>query len=577
LNKAIQILVELLIVGLTSLFGAFVVFGVGSAEITKSLGNETVIIAPFLLTGAFLVGFVVNALSGTALEPLHRWAERSWLADKPKHPLSLEEIRNEIYATGNPEIGGRLTYHRAMTRIAGSIGVAGLLLAVIALVKEKPTPAVLFGLLALAGVFAVRSSVIKSADIALKTWEAINRHKPEAKQGVSAIHPSLARLEDGVSVRALIFAGGTAFRNCNIALARRGHRVTRIVPSWDNGGSSRMLRDEFDVLSIGDIRQALMTMAHGENISNEVIRLFNCRLSEDGDADELCAEMESFLQQEHPRMAKVPGDLRNVILKYLETFWHKRPVSLDLHNGSIGNLVMLGAYLAHGNDMNTAIYVFRQLCGINGNVWPITLENDLQLCAQLENGETIVGEENVTDVRRPEVTSRLEKPLLTRDTESRELAAVTANSLVLSAFANVDVIVLGPGSFFSSVLPHLMVAGVADELAKANTPKIFVGNMREGNECYGWSVTELVNLFLNICHEFASEKRDSKSYLTHIIAHDSTTHSRNVKGDRYLETGDLDRFRNDGIQITVADLEDPWKRGAHDANVLAQHIIDAGR
>ena len=411
MNKALQILVELLIVGLTTLFGAFMVFGIGSAEITAALGSSNVVVSTFLLTGAFITGFVINAASTFATHQIRRSAEQSWLASQSKLPLELEEMRNEIYATGNQELGGRLTYHRAMTRIAGSLAFAAALLALLALFKAKPIPVGLFAVVAIAGAFAVRSRVIKSADITLKTWEALNRQKPETKTGVSAIHPSLARLEDEVSVRALIFAGGTAFRNCNIALARRGHRVTRIVPSWDNGGSSRMLREEFNLLSIGDIRQALMTMAHGENISNEVVRLFNCRLSEDGDHDDLCTELESFLNQEHPRMAKVPGDLRNVIHKYLETFWHKRSATLDLRNGSIGNLVMLGAYLAHGNDMNTAIYVFRQLCGINGNVWPVTLENDLQLCAKLENNDTVIGEENVTAIERPKVESRIAKTL----------------------------------------------------------------------------------------------------------------------------------------------------------------------
>ena len=138
-------------------------------------------------------------------------------------------------------------------------------------------------------------------------------------------------------------------------------------------------------------------------------------------------------------------------------------------------------------------------------------------------------------------------------------------------------IVLGPGSFFSSVIPHFMIDGVVDALAKSSRPKIFVGNMREGNECYGWSVTELVDLFLATCHKFTSEPREDTDYITHIVAHDSDTHSRNVRGDRYLETGDLDRFRKRGIKVTVADLEDPWKRGAHDANVLAKYIIDEGR
>lgn len=63
-----------------------------------------------------------------------------------------------------------------------------------------------------------------------------------------------------------------------------------------------------------------MTMAHGERISNEVIRLFNWRLSEDGEQEQLLMEMDSFLKQEHPLIANVPTDLRNVILKYLETF-----------------------------------------------------------------------------------------------------------------------------------------------------------------------------------------------------------------------------------------------------------------
>lgn len=569
MNKAIQILFELVVVGLSALVGLAMVIG-------YTPGNPPLLSAIVFLTQGLVAGFVINTLTNLISQPLHARFLETWLKQKGQLPLSLEEMRGEIYASGNREIGGRITYDRAMSRIGGGIGVASALLAILALFNGKIGLFLGFGLLSGLAAFAVYSRVIKLAEITRHTWEALNRQRPETKHEVSSVHPSLARLEDGVSVRALIFAGGTAFRNCNIALARRGHRVTRIVPSWDNGGSSRMLRDEFKVLSIGDIRHALMTMAHGENISNEVIRLFNCRLSEDGDADELCNEMESFLQQNHPRMAKVPGDLRNVILKYLETFWHKRPASLDLKNGSIGNYVMLGAYLSHGNDMNTAIYVFRQLCGINGNVWPITLENDLQLGAHLADGQRVIGEENVTAIDRPENPHRIEKPYLTHGTDEQPTAA-DANPLVLNAFSNVDAIIFGPGSFFSSVLPHLMVKGVVDELAKATTPKMFMGNMLEGNECFGWSVSELVGLFLATCHQFASEKRDDSQYLTHILAHDSSTHRRNVRGDRYLEVGNLDNFRESGIEICIGDMEDPWKRGAHDANILAQHIIDAAR
>lgn len=567
--KNFQIAVEILITGVVVMFSAFYLLGVDGAAIAGRLGDQASITAAFLMVGAFIAGFVVNTVAEAVLHPVQRSIVRSWLRGQPGFGGAAETSTVPQF-----EPQGR---DRSMARLAGNLEVAAIALFVLALTTANWGPAMVFAVLALASALAFRQSVVKGVSRGGLIQSGTTREPTSARHDVAAVHPSLARLDDGVSMSALIFAGGTAFRNCNIALARRGHRVTRVVPSWDNGGSSRTLREGFHVLSIGDIRHALMTMAHGENISNEVIRLFNCRLSEDGSQEDLCAEMESFLDQKHPRMAAVAPDLRNVILKYLETFWIHHPTRLDLHNGSIGNFVMLGAYLSHGNDMNTAIYVFRQLCGINGNVWPITLANDLQLCAQLANGEVVVGEENVTDIERPEITSRIEKPIITRNTETRAPAKVPANPLVLENFGEVDVIVLGPGSFFSSVLPHLMIDGVVDALAKSSQPKIFVGNMREGNECYGWSVSELVELFLATCHEISDVTREDSDYLTHIVAHDSVTHSRSVRGDSYLETGDLNRFKERGIKVSIADLEDPWKRGAHDANILANYIIDEGQ
>mgnify|MGYP002629933641 CR=1 FL=1 len=578
--KSIHIAVELIILGLAAIFAAFHVCGIGSSEITNRLGDQTFIIAAFLLTGAYLTGFFLNGLAEFAFQPLQQSSERAWMKGRSNLTLGLDALRHELYATGGAEVCERLEYQLALARIARGVGFTSVLLLILSIGMGKPIEACLFGSLALLGIFAFHRRVIRFAETAVLSWTAIQRHRPESKIAKVFNPPALARLVDGVSVRVLIFAGGTGFRNCNIALARRGHRVTRVVPPWDSGGSSRTLRNEFGVLSIGDLRHALMTMAHGENISNEVIRLFNWRLSEDGEPEQLLKEMNSFLKQEHPLIANVPTDLRNVILKYLETFWSHRPASLDLCNGSIGNLVILGAYLAHGNDMNTAIYVFRQLCGILGNVWPVSLENDLQLCARLEGGKMVASEEQVTAIKRPEITDRIERTFLTRTAESNDngtSVSVASNPLVINAFGNVDAVVFGPGSFFSSVLPHLMVSGVVDELANTSTPKIFVGNMLEGNECFGWSVVELVEIFLATCHEFASVKRESNQYLTLIIAHDSSNHRRTVLGDRYLTVGDLERFQKDGIKVTIEDLEDPWKRGHHDANVLAQRIIDEAR
>ena len=64
--------------------------------------------------------------------------------------------------------------------------------------------------------------------------------------------------------RIAMLGGGSGNRDITMALCRSGHDVTRIVPAWDSGGSSRALRLAFGMVAIGDTRQALMTLAHGE-------------------------------------------------------------------------------------------------------------------------------------------------------------------------------------------------------------------------------------------------------------------------------------------------------------------------
>ena len=77
----------------------------------------------------------------------------------------------------------------------------------------------------------------------------------------------------------VLFSGGTACRSTNLALCAKPVRLTRIVPAWDSGGSSKVIRESLDVLGVGDIRQALMTMAHGEGRAGDVVKVCNARLT----------------------------------------------------------------------------------------------------------------------------------------------------------------------------------------------------------------------------------------------------------------------------------------------------------
>ena len=569
MSKSLQVTTEAIVTGMVMLVAA--AFIANAPQFPSSGGGLLL-----LVSGACFVGYLITNLAEWLFQPWQRQAEMVAANRLGVPHLDISAMLNALRARiGNSE-ETRVEHHDARIRLSRDLALGGFLLLVLAVAKGRPALIWATAPVCAVAIFSVRHETIRLVGTVAQFLK--QERGPEVRTPAARTQTTVSAkpLPDGVSVKVLVFAGGTAFRNCNIALARRGHHVTRIVPSWDNGGSSRALRDEFDVLSIGDIRQALMTMAHGENNSNEVIRLFNWRLSEDADDSQLLAEMESFIREEHPRIAGVPTDLRNVILRYLESFWSARPPGLPLRNGSIGNFVLLGAFLAHGRDMNTAIYVFRQLCGIRGHVWPVSLLGDLHLCARLEDGETIVGEEQVTDIKRPDVQSRIEKTFLTRGKDhSSPSSPADANPLVLNSFADADVIIFGPGSFFTSVLPHLRVAGVVDALAHSEKPKLFVGNMREGNECFGWSLAELVVKFLATCHEFASEPREATRYLTRIVAHDSTAYQRGVRGDSFMSVEGLDRFRAEGIEVVFGDLEDPWKRGHHDGNALAARIVEA--
>ena len=108
--------------------------------------------------------------------------------------------------------------------------------------------------------------------------------------------------------RIVMFGGGSGSRDITMALCRQRYEVTRVVPAWDSGGSSRALRAALGILAMGDIRQALMTMAHGEGRVSSVVRFFNARLSETSSQPDLLAEFDFYVSGAHPLLATMePG------------------------------------------------------------------------------------------------------------------------------------------------------------------------------------------------------------------------------------------------------------------------------
>lgn len=326
--------------------------------------------------------------------------------------------------------------------------------------------------------------------------------------------------------------------------------MTRIVPAWDSGGSSKAIREALGVLSIGDIRNALMALAHGEGRAGHVVKVFNTRLSDSAEPAALHAELAFYSQGLHPALRAMEPAQRASIIGFLGRFISEAGRDFDLRRGSLGNFVLAGAYLTHGRDINAAISVFRRLCSIRGNVWPASTQNDLQLHARLTNGETLAGQHKITALEGAGMRAVWLEP------------AARANPCVLESLASAGAIVLGPGSFYTSVLPHLMVPGIAAALGASRAPKILVGNMLECAETVGVSLNQMLE---ELCRHGCP---------THVLANRSPMPlQRSVGGRRYVAFDEGDALlRQRSVQVISEDFEDPWQRGVHDPGLLAAAI-----
>jgi uncharacterized cofD-like protein len=278
-------------------------------------------------------------------------------------------------------------------------------------------------------------------------------------------------------------------------------------------------------------------------------------------------------------MNGIDPSLKYIILNYLCQFQKKIGESMNLQNGSLGNFVLLGAYFAHNNDMNAAIYVFRQLCSIHGNVWPVSLLTDVHVGAYLEDGKCICGQERVTNLDRHQHRAKIWNIFFSKkadiDRAPNTPIKIDVNPIVIEALKTANIIVFGPGSFYTSILPHLMIEGIVDAIASQNVPKILIGNMRECNETYNRNLGELVDEFLSVANKNANAVRAPHKYLTHILVNDSNRLNSNPRKDwKYLPVGNIERSVEKKISLIIDDFEDPWRRGYHKPDHVANIIAN---
>ncbi len=210
--------------------------------------------------------------------------------------------------------------------------------------------------------------------------------------------------------------------------------VNAVVTMFDSGGSSGQLRDELGVLPPGDILKCALALSR------------NTR------------------------------EARRVLLARLPTLEHAR---LGGHTG--GNL-LLSMMQSYSGDFLNAVDGLRALLGCRGRVWPVTVES-AQLCAKYGDGSITRGE---VEVDAGQTSGRfVEKVWLE--------PSVSIHPLVAEAIGEFDAIIIGPGSFYTSLMPNFLVRGVPEALTKMHGPIILVANLlTEGGGMVGFTAADAI-------------------------------------------------------------------------------------
>src|SRR5215472_7027772 len=211
--------------------------------------------------------------------------------------------------------------------------------------------------------------------------------------------------------------------------------LTALVTVSDDGGSSGRLRRELGMLPPGDVRNCLVALSEDENFLS---KLFQYRFSSSGD--------------------------------------------LEGHN--FGNL-FLAALTAMTGDFAVAVKQAAEILATRGHILPATSAN-VQLKALMDDGSEVLGETNINASQRRIV----------------ELQMVPANPeplpQTLEAIARADVITIGPGSLFTSLVPNLLVRGVAEAIAGSHAVRVFICNlMTEANESLNMTAYDHIKAMFN--------------------------------------------------------------------------------
>ena len=296
--------------------------------------------------------------------------------------------------------------------------------------------------------------------------------------------------------RLLFFTGGTALREVSRSLTRLTHNSVHLVTPFDSGGSTASLRRAFAMPAVGDIRNRLAALADRDIIPDAVLELWERRLPEDGDPEELRRQLLQLGESFHPCWRELPDVFASSMRLYLSFFLRRMPPRFDARYASLGNLMLAGGYLEHRRDFGPVLAFFSRLLQARGVVTPI-VEESRHLAAVLGDGGRVVGQHHFEqlgqNIRRLFLTVHEPDRPFHDMTPCRPAITRTAATYLQSA----GLICYPMGSFYTSVLANLLPAGVGRAVRAAACPKVFLPNSGQDREVCGLSVLGQTRMILD--------------------------------------------------------------------------------
>jgi CofD-related protein of GAK system len=295
-----------------------------------------------------------------------------------------------------------------------------------------------------------------------------------------------------------------------------------VITAFDSGGSSRSVRQAFNMLAPGDLRNRLLALADRSIRGNpEVTRFLDKRLPPQAAPGELFSQLEELISGSHPWLRTLPGDFRHLVRAYLRSFAAACPAHFDLSSASIGNLVLTGCYLSHQRHLEPVLYLFSQLAAVRGRVHAV-VEGSYHLVARYSDGTIRAGQHRIT--RGPDVPSMAVADfyLAEREDPAAPPVRVRTADQVLRAIAHADLIVYPMGSFYTSVIANLLPFGIGEAIRESSAPKVLIVNDRQDPESLALSPLQMVQEVCRYARRSDPQPGAAEDYVNFVLVNNRT-------------------------------------------------------